>query len=233
MEYRIAPEVFEAFPGYVRGVVVARDCRIGADSPLVSRLLQEAVAEVRGNPKWQAVGTVPRIAAWRAAFSRFGATPSKFPSSVEAILKRAYKGDTLPYINDAVAVGTYLTVKHALPTGGHDLDRVQGGLKLTFARGDEPFMPLGGFATEYPSPGEVIYRDHVKVLCRRWVWRQSDDDKMTEATRDLEMNVDGLPPATPDEVRAAMAECAGLIRQVTGADCRQFILSASRQAVRL
>ena len=44
----------------------------------------------------------------------FGATPSKFPS-VEAIVKRARRGDALPYVNDLVAVGTYVTSETPAP----------------------------------------------------------------------------------------------------------------------
>ena len=105
VRYSVAPEIFEVFPGYVRGVVVARGCHNSSESPVVLSLLRGAEAAVRGDPRWDAAAAVPRIAAWRSAFGRFGATPSKFPSSVEAILKRAHKGDTLPYINDLVARG--------------------------------------------------------------------------------------------------------------------------------
>jgi DNA/RNA-binding domain of Phe-tRNA-synthetase-like protein len=233
MRYSISSAVLDAFPGYVRGVVVAHGCRSSALNLELMALLREAEAAVRTHPALESVTMHPRIAAWRTAFGRFGATPSKFSSSVEAIVKRARRGDALPYVSDLVAVGTYITLKHLLPTGGHDLARVNGELVLKFARGDEDFIPLGSAEVENPEPGEVIFADASKVLCRRWTWRQADADKMTLETTDLEMNVDGLPPATVADVRLAMGECAELLRRVCGADTREFLLSAEAPSIEL
>lgn len=199
----------------------------------LAALLQGAEADVRASPALDNPALHPGIAAWRAAFGRFGATPSKFPSSVEALVKRARRGDALPYVNDLVAVGTYITLKHLLPTGGHDLAQAVGDLMLGFARGDEDFVPLGGTEVEHPEAGEVIFTDARKVLCRRWTWRQADADKMTLETSDLEMNVDGLPPASAAGVRLAMAECADLLRRVCGANTRELLLSAETPFIEL
>jgi DNA/RNA-binding domain of Phe-tRNA-synthetase-like protein len=233
MRYSISSAVLDSFPGYVRGVVVARACRNSALNAELMVLLREAEAAVRADPALESVAMHPRLAAWRTAFSRFGATPSKFPSSVEAIVKRARRGDALPYVNDLVAVGAYITLKHLLPTGGHDLAHVDGDLVLRFARGDEAFTPLGSSEVEDPELGEVIFADASKVLCRRWTWRQSDADKMTPETTDLEMNVDGLPPATIADVRLAMSECAELLRRMCGADTRELLLGAETPVIEL
>lgn len=233
MKYSIAPAVLDAFPGYVRGVVVARGCRNTELHTDLAALLRRAEAEVRANSALGNPALHPAIAAWRLAFGRFGATPSKFPSSVEAIVKRARRGDSLPYVNDLVAVGTYVTLKHLLPTGGHDLAQAVGDLMLRFARGDEDFVPLGSTEVEHPEAGEVIFADAGKVLCRRWTWRQADADKMTLETRDLEMNVDGLPPASVAGVRLAMGECAELLRRVCGAETRELLLSAETPSIEL
>ncbi len=225
MRYTISPEILDAYPGYLRGVVVARNCHNTEHNPAIAELLRGAESAAKLNPALDNLAAHPKVAAWRAAFSRFGATPSKFPSAVEALVKRAHRGDPLPYINDLVALGTYLTLKYLLPTGGHDLDQAQGDLWLKFAKGDEPFLPLGGGPEERPEPGEVVYADAVKVLTRRWVWRQCDQDKMTPATRHLEMNVDALPPATLAEVQAAMQECAALMQEHLGAETEILLLS--------
>ena len=173
MRYSIAAAVLDAFPGYARGVVVARGCRNSLANADLAALLRDVEAAVRTDSALDNVALHPGIAAWRAAFGRFGATPSKFPSSVEAIVKRARRGDALPYVNDLVAVGTYVTLKHLLPTGWHDLDRADGDLVLRFATGDGDFIPLGSTQVERPEAGEVIFADARKVLCRRWTWRQA------------------------------------------------------------
>lgn len=250
LTYTIEPEVFDAFPGYIRGVVLVWDCDNTDQTERLRGMVDAAAAGVAADASLDPPASSPDVAAWRTAFSRFGATPSKFPSSLEALLKRARRGDVLPYINDLVALGTYLTLRHRLPTGGHDLDRVNGDLRLKLARGDEEFVPLGGGPAEHPVPGEVILCDSVQVLCRRWVWRQADVDKVTPATRRLVINFDGLPPtgglpSTGDlspadpgrgmaaRVAAAMNECEGLVRTLLGASTRRLILSSVSPAASL
>ena len=46
----------------------------------------------------------PHIASWRAAFSGFGAKPSRYPSSAEALISRVLKGQPLPRVNALVDV---------------------------------------------------------------------------------------------------------------------------------
>jgi DNA/RNA-binding domain of Phe-tRNA-synthetase-like protein len=233
VKYSISSAVLDAFPGYVRGVVVARGCRNSALNAELMALLRKAEVDVRSDPALEYVASHSQIVAWRAAFSRFGATPSKFPSSAEAMVKRARRGDRLPYVNDLVAVGAYITLKYLLPTGGHDLERVDGYLSLRLARGDEEFIALGGAGVEHPESGEVVFADASRVLCRRWTWRQADADKMTLDSRDVVMNVDGLPPATRADVRLAMGECAELLRRICGADTRELLLSAETWSIEL
>ena len=79
----------------------------------------------------------------------------------------------------------------------------------------------------------MIFADARKVLCRRWTWRQADADKMTLDTRDLEMNVDGLPPATVADIRLAMAECAELLCRICSAETRELLLSAETPTIEL
>ena len=53
----------------------------------------------------------PHIAAWRGAFSAFGAKPKKYPCSAEALVGRVLKGQALPRIN--VLVDLYNAVSVA------------------------------------------------------------------------------------------------------------------------
>ncbi|MDP3046134.1 MAG: hypothetical protein Q8O07_01475, partial [Chloroflexota bacterium] len=71
MRYSIAAAVLDAFPGYVRGVVVARGCRNSALNADLASLLRDADAEFRIGAALENVALHPRITAWRAAYSRF------------------------------------------------------------------------------------------------------------------------------------------------------------------
>ena len=63
--YRIADEIFQRFPGYVRGVVIAHELANGPSPPALVDLLRAAEAGVRARVKPDAVAEAPRIRSWR------------------------------------------------------------------------------------------------------------------------------------------------------------------------
>ena len=72
---------------------------------------------------------------------------------------------------------------------------VEGDVLLTFATGDEPPVHLlGEPEARAPKPGEVIYRDDLGTLCRRWNWKEAERTKLTAATRHAFLVIEGLPP---------------------------------------
>ena len=230
---RIHPEIFDLFPGYCWGKVVCwrLDNRGGLEEATL--LLREVEARVREDPALADVVAHPRIAAWRQAFSRFGARPSKFQSSVEALARRVRRGDALPPVNALVAVYNAVSLRFLVPVGGDDLDLVSGGTHLRLAKGDEAFIPLGAEEQEPPEQGEVVYADDAKVLCRRWTWRGGDASKISLATSNAVLNVHGLPPATREEVQRATETLAGLVTRVCGGEATWYVLDAANPSVQL
>ncbi|HYU21122.1 MAG TPA: phenylalanine--tRNA ligase beta subunit-related protein [Chloroflexota bacterium] len=221
---RIHPEIHELFPGYCWGKVLIEriDNRRGLEEATL--LLREVETRVRDDAGLVDLVAHPKIAAWRQAFSRFGARPSKFQSSVEALARRARRGDTLPPINPLVALYNAISLRFLVPVGGDDLDLVSGSLHLRLADGDELFVPLGTKEPDPPEPGEVIYADEVKVLCRRWSWRQGEPTKISAATTNAVLNVHGLPPASHDEVANVTETLAELAQRVCGGEARWYVL---------
>ena len=144
--------------------------------------------------------------AWREAYRKFGAKPSEFRSSIEAMARRALRNDPLPSINTLVDIGNALSLRHLIPTGGHAIDRLHGDIALRLASGTEEFVPFGGTELEHPLPGEVIFAEGNTVLTRRWTWRQANHTLTLPETSAIEFNIDGLPPTTPVDVEKTCAE---------------------------
>jgi DNA/RNA-binding domain of Phe-tRNA-synthetase-like protein len=223
MKYTVAKEIFEMCPGYVRGVVVARGVTNGEQENVeILALLREAEETVRQRSDLENISQHPRIASWRAAYAKFGARPSKFHSSIEAMVRRVRKGGELPYINDLVALGNFISLKYLLPVGGHDVGVAESDLWLKLAQGDELFTPFGTEIVENPEPGEVVYLEGKRVLCRRWTWRQAQHTILAPQSSHVAINVDGLPPVTDRETEAICEELAKLVKKLCGGEivCR-------------
>jgi DNA/RNA-binding domain of Phe-tRNA-synthetase-like protein len=216
MNYTVASEIFDQFPGYTRGVVVAQDVSNGESPPELLALLRDAEGSVRQRLGGSNIAEHLRVAAWREAYRWFGARPSDFRSSIEAMARRVVRGDELPSINRLVDIGNVVSLRHIVSAGCHAIDVATGDFELRPATGDERFVPLGGTATESPLPGEIVLVEGNVVLTRRWTWRQGTHTLTEAGATAVEFNIDGLPPATRDEIADACGEAVELIDRFCG-----------------
>jgi len=231
--FRIDDAIFERFPGLAIGVVVATGIDNRRGDGRATAFLSEHVAQIRGTWILDRLDEDPKIAAWRDAYRAFGAKPKKHRSSIENMIRTILDGAGVPSIHPAVDVYNAISLKHAVPCGGDDLDRVAGDIRLTFATGAERFVPLNGTESVSPKPGEVVYRDDTDVLCRRWNWRECDKSKMTEASTNLCLVVEGLPPIAADDVGRIATELAEAIGTYCGGRARANVLDREALAVEL
>ena len=229
----VSPEVLAKFPDYIRGVVIARGVNNSGENQRLVELLRKAEDDATQDKSLQDIKNHPRIASWRQAYSDFGTNPNKFYSSIESLGRRARRGDHVAYINTLVALFNYFSLKHMVPSGGDDLDMADGDLCLTLAKGNEPFTPLNSDVVEYPAPGEVIYVDNSKVMCRCWNWRQGDQTKLTPATINVAINVDCLPPVSKGKAEAITKELADLVKEFCEGQVTCFLLDATRNEAEL
>ena len=171
----------------------------------------------------------PRIALWREAYRRFGAKPKDNPSSIENLSRRVLKGWTVPHVNRLVDLYNALSLETLLPVGAEDLDAIEGDVELTVAGESEPAVRLlGEPEARSPRPGEVIYRDRAGAICRRWNWKEADRTKLTGATTNALLVVEGLPPVGREEIAAALETAARRIRERCGGEVETAILDRAR-----
>ena len=229
----VSEAVFAQFPGYVRGVVVAHGLTNGEAPEALVSLLREAEESLRGRLNLDTLAQDPRIASWRGAYRAFGAKPSKFRPSMEAMTRRILKDEPLPPISALVAIGNVVSLRHLVPAGGHAIDVVAGDMELRPATGDEEFTPMDSDQTEHPLPGEIIFVDGKTVMTRRWTWRQARHTLIQPTTSAVEVNVDGMPPVAVAEVEEACGEIMELIERFCCGTTRYEILSPVNPRIRL
>ena len=222
----VDPRIFARFPGVLVGVVVARGLDNRTPRPGLADELRRAERAAR-----QRLGPGPaaeheRIVPWREAYRAFGAKPSKYRSSLEALARRVLAGDEVPCINPLVDLYNRVSLDHLLPAGGEDLGTIVGTVRLRFADKDEPAVELlGDPQPRAPEPGEVIYADDIGAVCRRWNWREAARTKLTPDTRDALLVLEALPPAGGAELEAALAELAASVEALLGGAAATTVLS--------
>lgn len=231
--YSVHESVFSLCPGYVRGVVIIDGTKNGASSPDLIAKLRAAEESIRETLDLESLTDHPRMASWREAYRSFGAKPSKFRPSMEALIRRVLRGEELRSINALVDIGTIISLRHLMPSGGHAIDVVTRDLYLRPASGDEVFVPFGSDQEEHPEAGEIIFAEGDIVLTRRWTWRQANHTLLALTTTAVEFNVDGLPPVSIPDVRAACRTIGDLVGEFCGGVSRIEILSQDSYSLRL
>ncbi len=214
---RVDERIYETFPDYRVLVLYAYGLTNAPSDESSIQLLRAAEADARAAFGDAKPATHPHIAAWRETFSRFGAKPSKYPCSVEALLGRVLKGQDLPAINRVVDLYNAVSIRHVLPVGGEDLDQLTSDLTLQFASGDEPFSLISGGeeVIEHPESGEVVWSDSSGVTCRRWNWRQCRRTQLTETTRNAYFVLDSVTPYTLEALIAAGDDLTRLLEEAS------------------
>ena len=234
MEVRIEEEIFQEFPLFRRGIVVASGIQNQGGSEELETLLLEAVESAGRRPI--DVKADPRIAVWSEAHRRFGSNPNKFPPAHFSLIKRVQKpGIHLPFINRVVAVMNYNSIVDVIPVGGDDLDHAGPCLELRYASGQETFVPLDSPETsEHPTQGEVIYvvADSGRVMCRRWNWRNGYETRITEETRTMVMNIDGLGPESEPIATKTRDRVAAMLEKYCGAQTVKAMLTPAQPSFR-
>ncbi|MDQ0585537.1 B3/B4 domain-containing protein [Streptomyces rishiriensis] len=179
--FRLGAAVADAFPDTLIAVVIATGLR-GREAWPATAAVQEDLEQRLAAGTWApADESDPRIEAWHSAYRSFGTNPRRIRPSVDALGRRLAKKGSLPRINPAVDSYNAVSVRHGLPAGAFDLDRVTGDVEIRYADGGETFTPLGEPDTaENPKAGEIIYTDTTDVLTRHWNHRDAHRTRVTE-----------------------------------------------------
>jgi DNA/RNA-binding domain of Phe-tRNA-synthetase-like protein len=221
----IDQSVRDLFPDVTVGIIVARGIANAAACPECEAILLAAIGETAAALGENAdFANLPEIAPWRAAYAAFGVKPSKFRSSIEALLRSAASG-RLGGVNPLVDLYNSVSLRHRVPAGGEDLATIVGPLRLTRAEGGESFFTIGAAEDQPAIPGEVLWRDDAGAVCRCFNWREADRTKLTAGTTDAVLVIESVVPGGEARVRAACDDLATLIERHLGGTTEVRVLS--------
>ena len=226
MRLVVEPRIFEYFPGLHLPVAVARGVRNTASEALGQRW-REA---------WRAAGALdlpnaqshPYVGAWREHLRGAGVSGKKFPTSIEAMLRRALKGGEPFHINPLVDFYNALSLHHLVPAGAWDLDEVPEDLRLRFTRAGDHFTALDESEAIAVAAGEIAYASGPIVLTRHFMWRQARQALVQPETRNVFL-VSEIPGIAGRDVAGAMRrDMVSGLQEHFGVRAESTILDAGR-----
>jgi len=226
--------MFEKYPNMTIGVCVAKNLNNVGTENAISNLLKDAEQSALNEIADIVLSEHPKILPWRDAYRKFGVKPKKYQSSIENLLKRIRSGESIRHINKLVDIYNVISLEYLLPVGAEDMDKMRGDLELTVATENEnPVTLLGEREARPPYEGEVIYKDSIGTVCRRWNWKEADRTKIEEKTENAIVVIEGLPPANKENILEAVTKLADLLKKFCDAEVTVTVLDSEQTELEL
>lgn len=204
--------VTRRYPAIRAGVIQATGLSNGPSVPGLQAEYRDGQQAARARLAATAIADLPSIAAWRRAFTAFGAKPTQYRNAAEALLRRLAKQGEIPAVNMLVDIGNLVSIRYAIPVAVIDLGSIAGSITVRFATGSELFTDLGSAASVHPDPGEVIFADRDNtVSARRWCWRQSAQSATSAATVGALIVAEALHETAAPDIANAVTDLTALL----------------------
>jgi DNA/RNA-binding domain of Phe-tRNA-synthetase-like protein len=228
-QFIVHPEVFERFPAIHIAAAAASGLDNETPRPAVEAAWEQAWAEAASAAVYGNAQSHPRIRPWRDGFTRMGVSGKQFPSSAEALLRRALKGGEPFCINSLVDWYNAISLRHLVPAGGFDLGDLSGPVELRLTRAGDTFTPLDEEQEQALPSGELAYASGTAVLTRHFVWRQSRAGLIAPRTCDVLLMSEVLGEVGPGVAEAVRADFEGGLRDYFGVSATSAVLDAERR----
>lgn len=168
MKFIVEKDFFKKVPNAYFGVVVVKGFDNKKNISFINDFFNESMEECRKKFDGVKVKESELITPYRDAFTKLGINPNKYMCSIEALITRIAKGNSIPSISPIVDLCNALSLKYILPIGAHDIDNFKGDIEIRRANENDIFVPFNSEEFEHPDLDEIIYVSGNEVKTRRW-----------------------------------------------------------------
>jgi DNA/RNA-binding domain of Phe-tRNA-synthetase-like protein len=222
MKFIIHDRIDKAFPGMKLAVGYGEGLNNTGSGAAVLAALREAEDSRRAGWTFPNAQSHPAIGCWRVAMKRNGVS-ADFPCAIESLVRQVISGRPLANINPAVNLGNLDAIAHLAPVGLFSADQ---DIHLRQTREGELFTELGRSAPVSVKAGEICYATPGALITRHFVWRQSEEAKVTERTTRFFFVSEVLPEAGADTAERILASFAAHMETFFGIRMETAILTA-------
>ena len=126
MKITIHESISQVVPNCRLGYLTINDVVVRGTPPALSQEFDRLQIEVGQVYNMDNLPKLPRILAVRNMYKKLHFDPSRYRPASEALVRRVLQKKNLYYVNSAVDVNNYCSIKFLLPFGLYDLDQIVG-----------------------------------------------------------------------------------------------------------
>jgi DNA/RNA-binding domain of Phe-tRNA-synthetase-like protein len=184
---------------------MVRDVHVSPPPLTLEERKKETIARWTKDPGVR-LETYPLIMVYRELQKQLGGDPQMLPA-VESLLVRGILKHRFPTVSSVVDAANLVSIKHLVPIGLFDLDKITGELELTLSAPGDQFIPIGKDKSVKLVPETPILKD-VDGVFSAVGSRDSKRTMITGATRNVLVFSWGIEGVDPALVSQVLEECA-------------------------
>lgn len=211
----IIPELKKIFPNISIGIALIKNVSIEKSNQELESEKSIFLNSIQGLTTEQ-LGQFPEIISYRKLYREMKIDWHSRRPSPEALLRRVAQGRELYKINTCVDAYNLIVMKYHISVGAFDADQIKFPTVLRYAsEGDEILLLGDEIPTKYTSK-ELAYYDKQGGYNIDFNYRDAQRSMVTENTKNLWINVDGVYDITPEQVQRTLDESIQLIMKYCG-----------------
>lgn len=213
--FAIHGDVKKRYPSVSIGIALIRGVDIKKSDDRLESEKKEFLASLAGLTTEQ-LGQHPEIVSYRKLYKEMGIDWHSRRPSPEALLRRVALGKGLYTINTCVDAYNLVVMKNRVSVGAFDYDQVKFPTVLRYAgEGDEIVLLGDETPTKYTSK-ELAYYDQKGGYNIDFNYRDAKRTMVTEKTKNIWINIDGVFDITPQQVEKSLQESVEKITKYCG-----------------
>ncbi|MBI3379724.1 lysine--tRNA ligase [Candidatus Gottesmanbacteria bacterium] len=215
--FTIDKEVKSKYPSVSIGIAIIKGVNIKKSDPLLEKAKEEFLKSLE-NLTTEEIGKYPQLISYRKLYREMGIDWHSRRPSPEALLRRVILKKGLYSINTCVDAYNLVVMKHRVSVGAFDLECVRFPTVLRYAdEGDEILLLGDKEPTKYTSK-EIAYYDKVGGYNIDFNYRDAQRTMVTEKTKNIWINVDGVYDISPELVEKSLRESIEIIVKYCGGE---------------
>src|SRR3989344_3955129 len=213
--FSIDSRLKKTYPSIHIGVAIIKNVRIEKASAELKKRT-DAFIKQHGNLTNEILSAYPEIQSYRKLYKATGIDWHSRRPSPEALLRRIALKKGLYSVNNVVDAYNLVVMNSKVSVGAFDLDNISFPTILRFAKKDEKILLLGDKVETTYKEGEIAYFDKKGGYNIDFNYRDAQRTAVTEKTKSLYINVDGVFDITKRQVENALQDSIRQILQYAG-----------------
>lgn len=205
----------EAIPSITVGIALIKGVRIQKTHPELEAQ-KDAFLKTLSGLTTEQLGTYPELISYRKLYKSMGVDWHSRRPSPEALLRRIAVGKSLYSVNTCVDAYNLVVMKHRISVGAFDADNVSFPTILRYAGEGDEILLLGDTEPTKYTAKEIAYYDQKGGYNIDFNYRDAQRTMVTEATKNVWINVDGVYDITPEQVKVSLHESVEMIMNYCG-----------------